>query len=125
MDLSQNKVEFKSIHVVLLLSIILFIAFILVRRTWFLRDHRFTIGLTTGTESASKMGTYVVFKYRVGDIDYMGSKPLEGYRPIAKGGRYYVMFSVADPETENILWDQPVPDHITEAPPEGWAEIPK
>ncbi|MCC6835048.1 MAG: hypothetical protein IT213_08670 [Cytophagales bacterium] len=125
MELSQNRVEFKLVHAVLLLMIILFVSFILIRRTWFLREHRFTIGLTTGTESASKMGTYVVFKYRVGEIDYTGSRPLEGYRPIAKDGRYYVIFSIADPETENILWDQPVPDHIKEAPPEGWSEIPK
>lgn len=125
MEKELNKIEVKPIHILALLTIALFVAFIVFKRNWLLRNHRFTIGVTIGTESASRMGTYVDFTYNVSGIEYKGSRPLDGFRPESNGGRYYVMFSVDDPETEHILWDKPVPNSIKEAPMEGWSELPK
>jgi hypothetical protein len=40
-------------------------------------------------------------------------------------GRYFVKFLPSEPTVNRILWDQPVPDYIMEAPIEGWTEMPK
>lgn len=82
---------------------------------------KYTIGVTTGSEG----GGWVGYTYIVSDVEYDGTERSLKFSPDKKGGRYYVQFSSKSPDISTIIWDQPVPDHITEAPPDGWLEIPK
>ncbi|QLH31493.1 MAG: hypothetical protein HWD62_02750 [Cyclobacteriaceae bacterium] len=82
---------------------------------------KYTIGVTTGSEG----GGWVGYSYIVNDVGYDGTRRSLKFSPDKRGGRYYVEFSSKSPGISTILWDQPVPDRITEAPPEGWSAIPK
>ncbi|MCE7864794.1 MAG: hypothetical protein DYG99_14740 [Bacteroidetes bacterium CHB5] len=87
-------------------------------------NYSYTVGTTIGYRKTSK-GTLIDYKISVNNIEYDGTRDMLKYNPNTKGGRYYVKFLPSDPTINRILWDQPVPDHITEAPPDGWSEIPK
>jgi len=40
------------------------------------------------------------------------------------GKRYYVKFSIKDPNLSDFLENRPVPDSIKTATPNGWVKIP-
>ena len=115
--MKANKVAKYVIVVVILVPIIIAVNRNISRKF----NAKYTIGVTTGSEG----GGWVGYSYRVNDVEYDGTRRSLKFSPDKKGGRYFVQFSSKSPKTSTILWDQPVPDHIIETPPEGWAEIPK
>ena len=87
------------------------------------RNGIYTIGTTVGRDVTSK-GVYIDYFFVFGNSEYSGSRQPENYNVMEEGGRYFVIFIKEDPDNNRILWDKPVPEHITESPPEGWEEIP-
>lgn len=88
------------------------------------KDHRYTVGHTMNGRSTHK-GYTIDYYFIVSEKRYEASRYPENKVINERDGRYFLEFLPSDPTVNRILWDQPVPDHITEAPPEGWAEIPK
>lgn len=88
---------------------------------------RFTIGITTDYHNNIRSSyTDIDFKFFVGNKQYKGS----GYVPWLHNnvqkidGRYYVKFASNNPMNAEILFKNPVPDSVLEAPDSGWAYMP-
>lgn len=112
-----NSIAKYSLIFILLIPVVLAVTRNLSRKL----NAKYTIGITTASEG----GGWVGYKYFINGVEFDGTQKSLKFSPDKNKGRYYVQFSSKSPDVSTILWDQPVPDHITEAPPEGWAEIPK
>jgi hypothetical protein len=115
--MKANNIAKYGLIVVLIVPVI----FLLSRNINRKYNAKYTIGITTGSEG----GGWVGYNYRVNNLEYNGSRESLKFYPTKKGGRYYVEFSSKSHDVSVILWDQPVPDHINEAPLEGWEDIPQ
>ncbi len=109
--------------VVVWLGLGVFMIYLISKQIDLSANHRYSVGVTEGNEGSGR-GTFVKYSFEVRGARYTGNRQLEEYDPIRKGGRYFVMFSPEDPTVNQILWDQPVPEHIANAPRNGWKEIP-
>lgn len=69
--------------------------------------------------------SYYIYYFEYKGKSYKGRFNFQKEYPIKKDIRYFVLFSPLKPSKIPVLMQPyPVPDSITEAPPEGWKEIP-
>jgi len=110
--------------ILLFIIVLIWVGVVIKNRVILNKEGVYSIGTTIGSHSTSK-GVYVDYAFSFKGLNYTGSRQPESFNPIRSKGRYLVLVHPKDPTINRILWDQPVPDHITEAPPDGWSEIPK
>lgn len=132
-QVDRNKLEFrmnefnnpKAIGGVLVFVLLIsWMGYMSYKKIQLSKSHTYTIGFTVNGRSTHK-GYTIDYYFMVHGKRYESSKYPENEFIKEKDGRYYLEFLPTDPSVNRILWDQPVPDHITEAPPEGWSKIPK
>lgn len=121
---------YKSNRVAVILSFSLLIALLIYgvftnirNERAFSGETRFTIGTTTRIYFSTS-GRVLEYEYKYAGKTYNESSTY-AYDAKVPGGKYYIRVSVSDPGLSKIFLNKPVPSHIIESPPEGWAEIPK
>ena len=91
-----------------------------------LNNNKFTIGKITGKKTETR-SNYYNFIYIINDKKLKGgfSFNLKGkYSNLKLQSRYFVIYDSLNYNNIILLPFLPVPDSITEAPPEGWKELP-
>lgn len=69
--------------------------------------------------------SYYVYNFEYKNKSYKGGVGYEKKLLIKQGKTYFVLFNPSKPsKIPSLLPTFPVPDSITEAPPEGWKELP-
>lgn len=118
--------EPKRFHVII--SVIILSAFsvytiktIIEREEAFASGARFTIGYTTEFYMTTS-GRHIKYSYWVNGVEYVGSASY-GYNSKVPGGRYWVKFSVKNPEISKIYQNKPVTIDIKTVPPDGVKSI--
>ncbi len=86
-------------------------------------DHFYTIGYTINKRATHK-GAVIDYYYIVNGVRYESSRYPDTNDIIVEGGRYFLEFLPTNPEINEILWKNQVPDYINEAPLKGWRELP-
>jgi hypothetical protein len=104
--------------------ILCWIAYGVLRNIQLSRNHRYTIGVTTGSRTTPK-GVRIDFAFSVDNKTYKASKNPDRNSIIDSAGRYYVEFYPDDPSINDILWERIVPSTIIVAPTDGWRSIPE
>lgn len=96
------------------------IVYISSKQTELESNGRYTIGETHGQN-----GKFIRYTFKVERKEFSSEYPILKFSPLVNGGRYYVKYLPSDLSISEIYWDKPVPDHIVEAPLEGWSRIPQ
>lgn len=120
----QKSSKQAIIGITLFSLIMIWIFYGIIQRVNLSNNYLYTIGYTEGRRSTHK-GEVIDYSFTYNKLQYKSSKHLVGQSPKEVNGRYYVKFLPTNPDVNDIYWNTPVPNHIIEAPPEGWKEIPE
>ncbi|MBN2757119.1 MAG: hypothetical protein JXR51_08085 [Bacteroidales bacterium] len=116
----------KTIFIIGILSIIIYIIIKSQYESKKRADNpQYTIGLIINVRARAKLSVALEYSFKVNYEGYKSIRGIEKYNTKLIGKRFYVKFESGNPDNCEILLDKPVPDSIKEAPPEGWAKIPK
>lgn len=121
-----NKKIFKILGICLIVAMPITVAIISLHQDKLLQNnHRYTYGIPYKYNiipDGNELEYYYFVKgekYKQSQSDYPCDKPKQSLQK-----RFYIMFNPDNPKNSKLLLDFPVPDSITEAPPEGWDKIP-
>jgi hypothetical protein len=107
------------IFIVFLFGFIIYDSF---RQTYHLNLYtRYTIGKPVNIERSGHLVKKMVYKFRVSGKVYERKENFQGG---VIGKLYFVKFSIKEPRYSDFLQNNPVPDSIKSAPPDGWEELP-
>lgn len=119
--------ESRRSYIIILLLFIL-MALWIVNRTVYDRNvleknHRYTIG-TTATFIFGDSSPAINVKYTVNGREYEALSIPEDINIVKEWSRYYMKYNPDDIGGDiDVLYENPVPDSIIQAPDTGWAEI--
>lgn len=118
---SEKKVNRKSLLLGLLIIIVICIVGFY-RSNTVEKDGVYTIATVYNIEK-TRGGRHYNFSYIVNDVQY-NSYAISTIKTLQdEGKRFFIQFLPNNPE-RCLMTDIRVPDSITEAPPEGWKELP-
>jgi hypothetical protein len=86
----------------------------------------YSVAIVTDVKYFSRSGEYSKYYFYYNGKKYEGESKTDNL--IKKddiGKRYFVKFEKKNPNSNGLQAKKPVPDCITEVPPEGWDTIPK
>jgi hypothetical protein len=90
------------------------------------QDIRYTIAITFNRITTPRNNSQIQFSFFVNGKLFKGSGPdIDKYKIKYPNGRYYIKFPLKSPESNQVLWDRPVPDSVTVVPAEGWKVLPR
>lgn len=88
-----------------------------------LDNPNYTIGLIQNIEYG-RSEDYYIYKYSIDNKDYEKGIGASSSNNLFIGKRYFVIFEKGSPRNSMLLPFMHVPDSITNAPTEGWKELP-
>ena len=84
----------------------------------------YTIGYLTGWQPTPKSGIYYNYHFTVAGSSYEGSSPSGAGMRTAKGERCVIKYDSIDPNTSVGYFTIPIPNNVSQPPPNGWREPP-
>jgi len=122
------KKIFDNIFVLIAILFVSFLIFIFVKTSitdpcGLARDHRFTIAKITEIKAIVDGGLFADFTFKIKNEYFKGGADL-GYIKVEVGDIYFLKYNTKNPNNCYILFDNPVPSELKEAPTDGWANIP-
>ena len=122
---SMNTQTVRKIYSVRLYLALIFISFAIWRHYRINQNIRYTIATTIRRITTPRNNSQIQFSFLVNGKIFKGSGPdIDKYKIKYPNGRYYLKFPLKSPESNQVLWDRPVPDSVTKVPDEGWEVLP-
>jgi hypothetical protein len=119
---------FDKIIVIVAILFVLSLIFIFIKTSVIdpsrlVKEHRYTIAKITKVEAIVDGGLFADFTFRINNKCFQGGADL-GHIKVIEGDRYFLKYYTKNPNNCYILFENPVPLELKEAPPEGWITLP-
>ncbi len=121
----MNTGSVRKIYSVRLYLALIVILFAVWRHYRINQDIRYTIATTTSRITTPRNNSQIQFSFLVNGKLFKGFGPdIDKYKIKYPNGRYYLKFPLKSPESNQVLWDRPVPDSVINVPEGGWEVLP-